>query len=338
MANDEEELQRLTSDDSDETPAYKPASRSPCIKHFGGGLMLLPLPHGSELRITVSASTPARRRKFITALVAALFCGLVWNYWKTWQPYHDPLDWSPDFSVKRIPSPPLRSNQRASFFTDSSPGLSCRGQMAWDPSRLSWYKAEFEQNTGALANGYPYPDEYAFSVTSPLNISQGATVLDVGCGSGYFVGLLWKHMDIRIAGIDPLPFFVQAAGNAFPDGSFCSASATNMSVVPDGFADVVIMNFPMNHLSDSDALLAVKEVWRVLKSGGAAFFGEQNRAAKGWQWGREPKWWLEVAVPALQINAKDLLFGESILHGDYWPRYHTYLRKGDRAWNIFDAV
>ncbi len=164
-------------------------------------------------------------------LVAALFCGLVWNYWKTWQPYHDPLDWSPDFSVKRIPSPPLRSNQRASFFTDSSPGLSCRGQMAWDPSRLSWYKAEFEQNTGALANGYPYPDEYAFSVTSPLNISQGATVLDVGCGSGYFVGLLWKHMDIRIAGIDPLPFFVQAAGNAFPDGSFCSASATNMSGV-----------------------------------------------------------------------------------------------------------
>ncbi len=46
----------------------------------------------------------------------------------------------------------------------------------------------------------------------------------------------------------------------------------------------------------------------------------------------------QVAVPALQINAKDLLFGESILHGDYWPRYHTYLRKGDRAWNIIDAV
>jgi hypothetical protein len=30
--------------------------------------------------------------------------------------------------------------------------------------------------------------------------------------------------------------------------------------VPDGFADVVIMNFPMNHLSDGEALLAVKEV------------------------------------------------------------------------------
>lgn len=30
--------------------------------------------------------------------------------------------------------------------------------------------------------------------------------------------------------------------------------------MPDGFADVVIMNFPMNHLSDGEALLAVKEV------------------------------------------------------------------------------
>ena len=54
-------------------------------------------------------------------------------------------------------------------------------------------------------------------------------MLDVGCGSGYFVGLLWRHMDIRIAGIDPLPFFVQAASRAYPDGSFCEASATNMS-------------------------------------------------------------------------------------------------------------
>ena len=45
---------------------------------------------------------------------------------------------------------------------------------------------------------------------------------------------------------------------------------------------------------------------------------------------------MQVVVPALNINAKDLLFGESVLHGDYWPRYHTYLRKGDRVWNIVD--
>ena len=46
--------------------------------------------------------------------------------------------------------------------------------------------------------------------------------------------------------------------------------------------------------------------------------------------------WSQVVVPALHISAKDLLFGESILHGDYWPRYHTYLRKGNRAWNMVE--
>jgi hypothetical protein len=30
--------------------------------------------------------------------------------------------------------------------------------------------------------------------------------------------------------------------------------------VPSSFADVVIMNFPLNHLNDDDALLSVKEV------------------------------------------------------------------------------
>ena len=95
---------------------------------------------------------------------------------------------------------------------------------------MSWYQAEYEQNgNGALANGYSFADEYAFSVTAPLGIKKGMTVLDVGCGNGYMIGLLWKYTDIRIAGIDPLPFFIMAASRAYPDGSFCQASATNMS-------------------------------------------------------------------------------------------------------------
>jgi SAM-dependent methyltransferase len=96
--------------------------------------------------------------------------------------------------------------------------------------RLSWYQAEYQQNgNGALANGYSFADEYAFSITSPLNISKGMTVLDVGCGNGYMIGLLWKYTDIRIAGVDPLPFFIASAQRAYPDGSFCQASATDMS-------------------------------------------------------------------------------------------------------------
>ena len=60
--------------------------------------------------------------------------------------------------------------------------------------RLSWYQAEYEQNgNGALANGYPYADEYAFSVTAPLGIKKGMTVLDVGCGNGYD----WASLEVH---------------------------------------------------------------------------------------------------------------------------------------------
>jgi SAM-dependent methyltransferase len=96
--------------------------------------------------------------------------------------------------------------------------------------RLSWYQAEYEQNgNGALANGYSFADEYAFSVTAPLGVKKGMTVLDVGCGNGYMIGLLWKYTDMRIAGIDPLPFYAMFSSRTYPDGSFCQASATNMS-------------------------------------------------------------------------------------------------------------
>ncbi len=42
--------------------------------------------------------------------------------------------------------------------------------------------------------------------------------------------------------------------------AFIARCSHRSPVVQSAFADVVIMNFPMNHLSDSEALLAVKEV------------------------------------------------------------------------------
>jgi hypothetical protein len=108
--------------------------------------------------------------------------------------------------------------------------------------------------------------------------------------------------------------------------------------VPANFADAVIMNFPLNHLNDNDALLSIKEVHclpymlqrlcvtqvrcgacsrAVASHSSACKTGDCAACAlpspccaaalrvglahdklcmfpKGWQFGREPKWWLEV--------------------------------------------
>lgn len=159
MAGAEEELQRLYSDDDDDVPprARPAAGKSRCPTSCDAGIMLLPLPCASEVRISVSPSTPTRRRNFllalaacdvapslspsqtlvVTALAAALAVYLIWQYIKNRKPYYEPFDWTPDYSVQLIPNAPLRSNERTAFFTQSSPGLSCSGQMDWDPSRSS---------------------------------------------------------------------------------------------------------------------------------------------------------------------------------------------------------
>ena len=72
MANAEEELQRLYDDDDDLSPHARPgaAGKSHCRKSCIDGIILLPLPCASEIRISISPSTPTRRRKFLLAVAA----------------------------------------------------------------------------------------------------------------------------------------------------------------------------------------------------------------------------------------------------------------------------
>jgi hypothetical protein len=72
---DAEELQHLhaaaADDDDSAQPRARPsAGKSRCPKSCDSGIMLLPLPCASEVRISVSPSTPSRRRKFFLALAA----------------------------------------------------------------------------------------------------------------------------------------------------------------------------------------------------------------------------------------------------------------------------
>jgi hypothetical protein len=70
MADYEEELQRLTADDDDAPPQRSPPRPSRCPHRCGSGVMLIPLPLDSELRVSISASTPARRRNFFLIFAA----------------------------------------------------------------------------------------------------------------------------------------------------------------------------------------------------------------------------------------------------------------------------
>lgn len=241
-----------------------------------------------------------------------------------------PFEWSPEADFVKVP-PKLRCSERRT----PHPRINCDDDdMDWRTDHIGWYATEFANSNAydAAANGWNYDIEYVLSMTAPLNLTRGNTLLDVGCGNGFFAQQVWSQLDIAVVGVDPLRFYVQEAKRLLPDAVFCRGSATNLSFIPSSFADATISIFPFNHLSDLEALEATRELLRVTKKGGTILLGTMNRGPKGSfgeeQYGRLPIWWTDVAAKALGLNATSAFrFGEARRHARIVSRYHLYIAK-----------
>lgn len=97
-------------------------------------------------------------------------------------------------------------------------------------------------------------------------------VLDYGCGDGGFSFTLAKR-GARVEGIDISPALVELASTKVPDGAVVSFSARDAHETgfPGDSFDYVFGNGILHHL---DLERAYREVARVLKPGGKAFFME----------------------------------------------------------------
>lgn len=109
--------------------------------------------------------------------------------------------------------------------------------------------------------------------TETANIQAGDTVIDLGSGAGNdaFVARGIVGESGRVIGIDMTPEMVSRAREntqrlGFKNVEFAHCEIENMTVVPDGTADVVISNCVMNLVPDKAK--AFGEVFRVLKRGG----------------------------------------------------------------------
>jgi arsenite methyltransferase len=98
---------------------------------------------------------------------------------------------------------------------------------------------------------------------------RGGRALEVGCGNGAATKLILQHLrPATLIGIDPSPFFVEMASEAFehePRVSFAVAEAASTGQ-PDAAFDLVIAHTVYSHLIDPES--ALSEAWRVLKPGG----------------------------------------------------------------------
>jgi ubiquinone/menaquinone biosynthesis C-methylase UbiE len=103
-------------------------------------------------------------------------------------------------------------------------------------------------------------------VLDAVKIPEGGLLLDVACGTGYFLMRAAKRKGAKVAGIDLSPGMVRLASERLPGNANLRVGDAEHLPWPDGIFDVVTCTASFHHFANPQAALA--EMKRVLKPGG----------------------------------------------------------------------
>lgn len=98
-------------------------------------------------------------------------------------------------------------------------------------------------------------------------IPDGATVADLGAGSGFITeGLI--NLPVRIIAVEQSPGMIQVMKEKFADSLGIDYVKTDSDDIPlpDSCTDVVLANMFLHHVSDPP--FVIREIYRILKPGG----------------------------------------------------------------------
>lgn len=98
-------------------------------------------------------------------------------------------------------------------------------------------------------------------------------VLEIGCGEGYGVDLLYKNAD-KLTLIDKSPYTAEVIHATYPDIKIIQEKIPPLTQLDDNSFDVIVSFQVIEHIKE--AALYIEEIHRVLKPNGKAYISTPN--------------------------------------------------------------
>lgn len=176
-----------------------------------------------------------------------------------------------------------------------------------------------------------------------MNPPDGATLLDVGCGTGHF-SRRFATTGLRVAGLDPDPTMLGHARCLGGGVSYLLGTETELSF-DDNAYDYVTAVTSLCFIADPEH--ALREMWRVARR--AVLLGLLNRrsllyrqkhdhgAYRGARWDTpaEVRRWAQSLMPAPQIAVRSAIF---LPGSDVFARTAESVLPGTLPWGGFLAI
>ncbi|WP_046744938.1 class I SAM-dependent methyltransferase [Kordia zhangzhouensis] len=110
----------------------------------------------------------------------------------------------------------------------------------------------------------------AYHIVAPL---IHGNVLEIGCGEGYGVELLYKNAS-QLTLIDKSPYTAEFINNKYPNTVIIQEKIPPLTTLASNSFDVVVSFQVIEHIKE--ASLYIEEIHRVLKPGGKAYISTPN--------------------------------------------------------------
>lgn len=155
---------------------------------------------------------------------------------------------------------------------------------------------------------------------------DGKTVLDIGCGFGWFLLSLIDKGAEKIIGVEPNVEGLPAIGLDLMNTKLAlvAASGANLPFRSESFETVTCWEV-LEHIPRGQELMLFREIWRLLKPGGAFYLSTpyDSPASKF----LDPAWWLaghrHYSLESLAAYAKavQLQTEDTKIVGGYWELF-----------------